>query len=467
MRHPSIAALALALAVLAPATRLHAQLPPPPADAAEGSRALPPAPRPSLPIAASLPAAGAAPAGFAPFLVGRLDAVLDDAIAAGATPGAALVVGHGGEIVLARSWGRLDWDPSSPAVDEHTVYDLASVTKVVGTSVAAMILVGEGRLDLDVPVATYLSGWPGDGPRGRITPRHLLRHRSGLPAFDALYRRAADRTGAVRALAEVPLASAPGAEERYSDLDMILLGLVVEAVAGSPLETFLDDRVFRPLAMQRTAFRPLEAGLRLDDIAPTEVVRRDHLHGVVHDPNARGLGGVAGNAGLFASARDLGVLASALLWEAPRRIVCRDVVREFTRPERGSRYALGWETPEPGSSWSEYFSPDAFGHTGYTGTSLWIDPALDVFVVLLTNRVNPSATNRRHLALRRRVHEAVRTALLDPWGGGVVRGWFEAPARVHDAGVRDGDGWRSLDGCQADLARDVLERMGGAWPRIW
>ncbi|MBW3535792.1 MAG: serine hydrolase, partial [Gemmatimonadetes bacterium] len=186
-----------------------------------------------------------------------------------------------------------------------------------------------------------------------------------------------------------------------------------------------------------------------------------------HDPNARGLGGVAGNAGLFASARDLGVLASALLWETPARLVCREVAREFTRPERGSRYALGWESPRAGSSWSEYLSPEAFGHTGYTGTSIWIDPALDMFVVLLTNRVNPSANNRRHLALRRNLHEAVRQALVDPWGRGVSTGWFDEPSLVHDAGVRDDEGWRSLDQCRVEMAQDVLKRMDGAWPRIW
>ncbi|MBW3536078.1 MAG: beta-lactamase family protein, partial [Gemmatimonadetes bacterium] len=162
MRH-SILPMALAVAALAPSSRLDAQLPPPASDAPEGSRALPAAPRPALPIAASLPAAGAAPAGFAPSLVGTLDVVLADAIAAGATPGAALVVGHGGEIVLARSWGRVDWDPESAGVDEHTVYDLASLTKVAGTTVAAMLLAGEGRLSLDRPVAWYLPGWPTEG----------------------------------------------------------------------------------------------------------------------------------------------------------------------------------------------------------------------------------------------------------------------------------------------------------------
>ncbi len=460
----SLACLSVLVAGVAPA---RAQSPPAVPGASAGSRALPFAPRPALPVAATLPVGGAAPAGFSAALVTTLDGIMADAIADGATPGAALVVGHGGRIVLERSWGRVDWDPTSPAVDEHTVYDLASLTKVAGTTVAAMILASEGRLDLDRPVADYLDGWPAEGDRGLVTPRLLLRHRSGLPAFAALYRKATSPEEALAAMADVALVSTPGTRETYSDLDMILLGLVVEHVAGEPLDAFLERRVYRPLGMARTAFRPLEAGIAPSDIAPTEVIRRAQLHGVVHDPNARGLGGVVGNAGLFASARDLGVLASALLWEAPERLVCRDVVRAFTHGERSGHYALGWEMATRDSSWGDYFSDEAFGHTGYTGTSLWIDPELDVFVVLLTNRVDPTAANEKHLALRRNVHEAIRRSLLDPWGDGIVTGWFDAPRRVDDAGVRDEHGWRSVDGCRADVARDVLSRMGSRWPRVW
>ena len=166
--------------------------------------------------------------------------------------------------------------------------------------------------------------------------------------------------------------------------------------------------MYAPLGLRETTFRPLAAGIPAARIAPTEKLGPRPLLGIVHDPIARGLGGVSGNAGLFASARDLATLASALLWETPGRIVCRDVVEQFTRPVRDDTYALGWETAAPTTSWGAILSRSAYGHTGYTGTSLWIDPEHDLFVVLLTNRVNPTARNQRHVALRRELHEIGR-----------------------------------------------------------
>ena len=192
---------------------------------------------------------------------------------------------------------------------------------------------------------------------------------------------------------------------------MVLLGAVVEAVAGEPLDRFLEERVYGRLQMAETTFRPLERGFAPTAIAPTELLPTGLIHGVVHDPIARGLDGVSGNAGLFASASDLARLASALLWEQPDRVVCREVVEEFTRPVYGGRYALGWESAAPGTVWGEVLSRSAFGHTGYTGTSIWIDPERELFVVLLTNRVNPSARNQRHLELRWQLHDAVQRAI--------------------------------------------------------
>lgn len=364
------------------------------------------------PAAFPVPLLDSAPAtGFAPWLVPSVDRLMKEAIQRGVAPGAAVVIGHRGRIVLAKGWGKTDRARGAPAATDETLWDLASVTKVAGTTVAAMLLVDDGALDLDASVGAYLTEWPGAGARGRITVRDLLRHTSGLPAGAPVGE--GGPAGLIDRLARLPLRSEPGAAERYGDLDMVLLGAVLERVAGEPLDRLLERRVYRRLGMSETAYRPLDAGIELARIAPTEKVKGRLIHGVVHDPIARGLGGVAGNAGLFASARDLGQLASALLWESPTRVVCRAVVRAFTTRSPGGDYALGWETAAPGTSWGEILDASAFGHVGYTGTSLWIDPAHDVFVVLLANRVNPSARNQKHLALRRDLHQLVMRGLVD------------------------------------------------------
>ena len=350
--------------------------------------------------------------GFAPWFADAVDRVMEDAIVRGAAPGAAVVVGHAGRIVLSKGWGHTDPAPGAPAVTEETVWDLASVTKVAGTTIAAMLMVQDGKLDLDAPVHAYLAQWPESGPRSQITARQLLHHNSGLRAGAPGLGKGERGEVTVR-LAGVPLVGAPGDRELYGDLDMVLLGAVIESVAGETLDQLLARRVYRPLGMSETAYRPLDAGIPLERIAPTEKVGRTKLHGVVPDPIARDMGGVSGNAGLFASARDLGTLASALLWEAPGRVVCREVVEQFTEPVWGDDFALGWESAVDDTIWGELFSREAYGHTGYTGTSIWIDPELDLFVVLLTNRVNPSARNQKHLALRRELHWAVVRALAD------------------------------------------------------
>ena len=319
--------------------------------------------------------------GFAPWFVGSVDRLMRAAVANGVTLGAAVVVGHGGRIVLAKGWGRTDGARGAPAATDQTVWDLASVTKIAATTVAAMLLVQDGRLDLDAPLHRHLPGWPSVGDRSRITVRDLLRHTSGLPPAAPVGR--GGREELILRLASMLLRAGPGEQERYGNLDMVLLGAVIEGVADEPLDALVTRRVYSHLGMAETTLRPFSSGIPLDRIAPTERTARGLTHGVVHHPIARDLGGVAGNAGLFASARDLATLASALLWEVPDRLVCRTVVRQFTQPAWGSRFALGWETAAAGTMWGELFTHFAFGHVGYTGTSLWIDPELDVFVVLL------------------------------------------------------------------------------------
>jgi len=389
--------------------------------------------------ASQLPAEEGEPAGAAsrartvavpPWLVSRLDRVVEDGIREEITPGASLVIGFGGQVALSRSWGRLDWDSNSPAVTGSTVYDLASVTKAVATTSVAMLLVEDGRLDLDAPVHRYLSGWPSSGDRGRITIRHLLTHTSGLPGAARLWRKRRGRAEFLRGIAGIELQAAPGQLQIYSDLGMIVLGLAMEEITGETLDVLTRWWVTEPLELRETTFRPLRAGISSSAIAPTELNPRtgEKLHGRVHDANALAMGGVAGHAGLFGSARDMATFAGALMWETPHPVACRATVQRFAhRNDPSSRFALGWEKTVPEVIWSDFFTDAAYGHTGFTGTSLWIDPEHDLYVVLLTNRVNPSAAGDAIHDLRRWVHRAVQGWIVDP---------MSAPAIARAAAAR-------------------------------
>jgi CubicO group peptidase (beta-lactamase class C family) len=248
-----------------------------------------------------------------------------------------------------------------------------------------MILWDEGRLRLDAPVSRYLPEFRGEG-RDRVTVEHLLTHRSGLPAAPALGG-AATPDGARRAILTTPVTREPGARGTYSDAGPAILALVVEAIAREPIDRFVERRVFRPLGMRHTSFRP--SASHLAHTAPTSLTLPP---GVVHDGNARRLGGVAGHAGLFATADDLARLALALLNGGAAghvRIASDSAVDRFTRRSAGWR-ALGWDTCAGGASCGQRMGERAFGHTGFTGTSMWIDPERELFVIVLTNHVLPS-----------------------------------------------------------------------------
>ena len=315
---------------------------------------------------------------------------------AGGYPGAAVVIGRRGAAVYAKGFGRLGWTKDAAEVDaDRTIYDLASLTKVVGTTTAAMILYDENRLDLDAPVSRYLPTFTG-GAKDLVTVRHLLTHRSGLPAGRELWRMASSVDQAKRIVLETPLACQPGACYVYSDLGADVLGWVVEAIAGQRIDHFLAERVFGPLGMNDTFYNPPDS-VRYR-IAPTEVSppRGYPIKGEVHDENAFALGGVAGHAGLFSTAADLAVFAQMMLNGGSYddvRIVSDSAVSLFTRRTAGTR-ALGWDTAEGQGGSGEYLTESAFGHTGYTGTSLWIDPDREMFVVLLTNRVHAARARR-------------------------------------------------------------------------
>lgn len=317
-----------------------------------------------------------------------IDRVVQEGIRAGGYPGAAVLVGRQGAAVWRKGFGTLGWGFDSPAVTaDQTIYDLASLTKVVATTTAAMILYDEGRLPLDAKVVDYLPGFVGRW-KGEVTIRHLLTHRSGLPAGRELWRVARSPEQGKESVLTTKLRYHPGKVFIYSDLGADVLGWVVEAIAGMPLDQFVQQRVFTPLGMHDTFFLPPDS-LR-DRIAPTIG------QGLVHDENAQVLGGVAGHAGLFSTADDLAVFAQMMLnggeYEGVR-IVSDSTVARFTQRAAGSR-ALGWEVADGRHGAGEYLGPSAYGHVGFTGTSLWIDPERNMFVILLTNRVHEARVKR-------------------------------------------------------------------------
>jgi CubicO group peptidase (beta-lactamase class C family) len=344
------------------------------------------------------------------------DPLVLDGIQRGAFPGAALVVGRHDTILFAKGYGRLTWSPRGARVDvDSTLWDLASLTKVVATTTALMLLVERGRVDLDAPVRRYLPECA-----AAVTVRQLLTHTSGLRGTLPLYRDARDSTEALRmVLAETPR-TPPGTQMVYSDLNAILLGEIVRRAGwGGPLDAFAEHEIFTPLHLRQMMFRPPRR--LVDRIAPTGVWRGTPVAGTVNDPNAAKLGGVAGHAGLFATATDLGRFAQFMLGEGALpggpRLLKAETVRAFTavavKARRGvSARTLGWEalpTGEDVSSAGTLFGPRSYGHTGWTGTSLWIDPDRDLFVVLLTNRAYAPRA-RRPFTILKQVRGAVADA---------------------------------------------------------
>jgi CubicO group peptidase (beta-lactamase class C family) len=348
-----------------------------------------------------------APVGFD---AATFDPLVLDGIRRGAFPGAALVVGRRDTILFAKGYGHFTWSAGSAAVDaDSTLWDLASLTKVIATTTGLMLLVERGRVQLDAPVQRYLPEFAGPGT-AEVTVRHLLTHTSGLPATLPLYRAARDSAEALRmVLAATPLVP-PGTRMVYSDVNAILLGEIVGRAGGAPLDVFAAREIFGPLGLEHTVFRP---GRRfVSRIAPSGVWRGHAVAGVVNDPNAAKLGGVAGHAGLFATAADVARFAQFMLGEGALphgpRLLKAETVRAFTaiavRARRGaSARTLGWEalpTGETVSSAGALFGPRSYGHTGWTGTSLWIDPDRGLFVALLTNRAYTPRARRSFTVLK-------------------------------------------------------------------
>jgi CubicO group peptidase (beta-lactamase class C family) len=350
----------------------------------------------------------------------RAFAVIREAIAQRAFPGAALAVTHQGALIAAHGFGRLTYDPVSLEVHAGTVYDLASVTKVVATTTMAMLLYERGQLQLEAPVAEVLPEFFDFGPttqaahRREVTVRMLLAHSSGLPAYVKLFETAQTREQLLCDAFATPLAGAPGSEAVYSDIGFILLGELLARIAQASLDVFTQREVFAPLGMKLTCFNPPPT--RKKQIPPTEddrTFRHRVIQGEVNDENASVMNGVSGHAGLFAPAPDMALFAECML-RGGAPVFQPATVELFTRREDsppGTSRALGWDTPSQPSTAGAHFSPRSFGHIGFTGTTLWIDPARRLGVTMLTNRIWPDRGSRAIRQVWPLVHDAIVEAL--------------------------------------------------------
>jgi serine-type D-Ala-D-Ala carboxypeptidase len=345
----------------------------------------------------------------------RAFALLRSGIAQGAFPGVALAVAHQGKLIANKGLGHFTYDPSSPSVAPQTVYDLASVTKVIATTAACMMLYDRGRLKLDQPLVELLPAFAGNDPRRpQVTLRMLLAHSSGLPAYVKLFQTAHNKEELVRQALEVPLTAEPGTRAEYSDIGFILLGEALERITAEPLDRFCRREIFSRLSLPGLTFNPPPDWKPL--IPPTEDDHRFRnrvIQGEVNDENAFVMGGVAGHAGCFSTALDVSVFAQWML-QGGTPLVQPETLAIFTRREEfplGTSRALGWDTPSQPSQSGKYFSSRSYGHLGYTGTSLWIDPDRQLSVTLLTNRTWPDRGSQLIKQIRPAFHDAVIEAL--------------------------------------------------------
>jgi serine-type D-Ala-D-Ala carboxypeptidase len=352
--------------------------------------------------------------------------VLEEAIAARAFPGCAFGVLAGDQVVVENALGRFTYEENSPAVATQTAYDVASLTKVVATTAAAMLLQQRREIDLELPAGELLPGFVvgralGDRAR-KVTLRHLLAHSSGLPGYVEFFKSATTPASLFRACLQLPLEAEPGEKAEYSDPGFMLLGKALTVALKEPLNAWLRREVYRPLGMEATGFSP--ARTKRSWIPPTEEdtwFRHRRIQGEVQDENAWVLKGVAGHAGLFSNVPDLLRFASAILRgktvggpaEKNETLFDPATVEFFAERQApvGSTRALGWDTPSENSSAGKHFSQHSIGHLGYSGCSLWIDLDARVAVVLLTNRTWPDRKSQLIKTVRPAFHNAIREAL--------------------------------------------------------
>jgi CubicO group peptidase (beta-lactamase class C family) len=372
--------------------------------------------------------------------------ILQEAIVHRTFPAASVAMTSHGRLVALKALGRFAYndEPGAlsfakggrDAVNPSTLFDLASLTKVLATTPMAMILYDRGLLDLDAPVSAIIPEFTTDSAkdprRQQVTLRQLLAHSSGLPAYEKLFLKARTRDELLQAAFATPLTAAPSTRAEYSDIGFIILGVALERLADEPLDRFCQREIFAPLAMTNTTFNPPteirstipptaderefgteERGAGAPRQQTPSTFRQRVIQGEVQDENATILGGVAAHAGLFSTAADLAKYAHALL-TGGHPILRPETIALFTRRESaapGTSRALGWDTPSTPSQSGKYFSPNSYGHLGYTGTSLWIDPVRQLSITLLTNRTWPDCSNQAIKQVRPKFHDTVIEAL--------------------------------------------------------
>ncbi len=355
--------------------------------------------------------------GFDPDSLALLDSIITKAITDSAFPGVQLAVAKDGAIVLNKSFGKQTYSENSPAINNETKFDIASLTKVVATTSAIMKLYDEEKIQLDDSVMKYIPEFGNKG-KEKITIRNLLLHNGGLPAFKRLYLTCKSPQEVLDSIYQTEMVYTPGDSTVYSDFDFILLGKIVEKISGVMLDKYVDSVFFKPLGMTSSIFNPQSSIWKM--IAPTEydsIYRKRLIQGEAHDENAFALGGVSGHAGLFSTASDLAIFLQMIVNGGSyggKQYLKTETIKYFTiRQGKHSTRALGWDTKTMNgySSAGSLFGEKSFGHTGFTGTSVWVEPEKNIFVILLTNRVYPTRNNSKIMQIRPKVHDAVIKAL--------------------------------------------------------
>ena len=404
--------------------------------------------------------------------LGVLDSIVRDAIHDDQVPGAVLLVWHDGQVAYRKAFGNRALEPRREPMTVDTIFDIASLTKVVATTTAVMQLVQKGEVRLNDPVVKYIPEFAENG-KEEITVRNLLTHFSGLRADIDLTPPWEGRDAALRlSFAEAP-AFSPGSRFLYSDTNFITLGALVERVSGSTLDAYCAKKIFSPLGMTHTRFLPPAAWRR--KIAPTEYDEQGRmLRGVVHDPRARRMGGVAGHAGVFSTADDLSKFAQALLKGSP--VLSQELVEKMTTPQQPPTATVlrgfGWDIDSPFSSnRGELLPVGSFGHTGFTGTSMWIDPTTRTFVILLANSVHPRGKGSA-VALRSKVATAVAAALpltaseRDELRFESITGYNEAQTAARRVATRNGSVQTGIDVLEAHNFDQIRATDGNAKKKI-
>ncbi len=390
-----------------------------------------------------------------------IDAIMQDAVATHQIPGGVVLIGHDGKVIYRKAYGSRSLEPTQEKMTVDTIFDMASLTKCIATTTAVMQLVQQGRVRLNEPVAHYLPDFAQNG-KGEITVRELMTHYSGLPPDINLKTPWQGREAAYQLAMQTKLENPPGTRFVYSDINFETLGFLVEKVTGMSLDQYTLKYVFTPLGMKHTRYLPPKEWLPL--IAPTQYDENHHmLRGVVHDPTARRMGGVAGHAGLFSTADDLSIFAEELLHGD--KILSRPIIEKMSTPQGpatgASLRGLGWDIDSPFSTnRGELLPIGSYGHTGFTGTSLWIDPTTDTYIILLTNRVHPNGGGSV-VDLRARLATATVEALhltvseKEKLRLARITGYNESIMAAHRLFVRNGDVKFGIDMLEAHNFSDL------------